>query len=134
MSGIYLKHSTYGKYMAVKEEKNWPCGHMASKWNKFTICDADGETNQLSNLVDGQMVKIKTHYTMHSNYEWAYASDAGWIYFDLFNSNEKQVWKLHKNGDKLAFENSYWPGYYLGTSDNWLATEEGLKVWWTPEN
>lgn len=120
--------------MGVTESKNWPCGHIDHKWNvarggPFTICDQDGEANALGDLTNGQYCKIKTQYTMHSNYEWAYSSDEGWIYYDLFSSNEKQLWKLHKSGDWLAFECTKWPGWFLGTSGSWQATE-GRKVWW----
>ena len=118
--------------MNVTTAKNWPCGQVRGKSHKFSILDSAGNPKELTSLKDGEFVKIKTHNTTFANYEYAYSSDKGWIYFDLFSSNEKQCWKLHKDGDKVAFENAYWPGYWIGIHDNWMATQP-FKVWWTQE-
>jgi len=132
MAGVHIKHVSKARYMAVKEDANWPCAFMDNKWNKFTVCDNDGEPNAKGDLDDGQYCKIKTHYTMHTNYEWCYMTDAGWIYFDKFSNNEKQLWKVHKSGSQVCFESAEWPGYYLGTKDEWLGSEQ-TKTWWLIE-
>jgi len=137
MTGVQIKHASYAKYMGVTESSflgsNWPRANMSCDPYRFSITDLDGEPNDsISDLADGQTCKIKTHWTMHPNYEFAYSSESGWIYFDLQSYNEKQVWKLHKDGDRVAFENQEWPGWYLGVEDDWLKVEE-TRVWWTLE-
>merc|ERR1712018_514940 len=100
--------------MAITQSKNWPCGYMACKNHKFTL-EEDGTPKTVNDLQHGRYVRIKTHYTTHPNYEYAYSSDEGWIYFDVKSENEKQLWKIHKNGAKVAFESKMWPGNYIGT-------------------
>ena len=58
--------------------------------------------------------------------------DIGWIYYDLFSFNEKQVWKARIDGNKACFEAIWWPGHYLGVVDGYLSSEEE-EVWWTIE-
>ena len=56
--------------------------------------------------------------------------DIGWIYYDLFSFNEKQVWKARINGNTACFEAIWWPGHYLGVVDGYLSSQEE-EVWWT---
>ena len=58
--------------------------------------------------------------------------DIGWIYYDLFSSNEKQLWKCRINGEQASFEAIWWPGHYLGVVDGYLSSQE-KEVWWTLE-
>ena len=61
----------------------------------------------------------------------------GWIYYDVFSSNDKQKWKVIRKSSvensKIAFENVNWPGYYLTGNDRSLCTWCGYtwKIWWT---
>lgn len=135
MARFHLKFATYNTYMNITSSKDWPCARLSGKGHTFSIVDTDdAEKNSLAELEHHSYYKIKTHNTTHSNYEYAYSSEEGWIYCDIFSNNEKQLWKLHKNGNQVAFENVYWPGSYLGAEDgSWCSTEKRV-VWWVPES
>ena len=81
-----IRHAGYRKYMGVTDAKNWPCAHLFDVSFEFSITDKDGKKiDKVDDLDDEQWVKIKTHDTMHPNYEWAYAADAG--KFAIFSSH-----------------------------------------------
>jgi len=131
----YLKHASTNSYMFVTEAKNWPCAKLAHKSHRFVFYEKSGKViGSLMDLNDGDYYRVLALNTTYPNYEYVYSSDAGWIYCDQPSNDGKQIWKLHKRGDQLAFENAEWPGYYLGADDgHWCTCKHTCIVWWVPE-
>jgi len=140
---FYIKHKAEPMYMYCKESQNWPCGSLnAMKKHKFSICDLQGKELENCELENGMLCKLGagSNTTMYENYEFAYpdSTSNGWIWFDVKDSDEaKQMWKLTLQetckGKEVTFENKHWSGWYLGSHEEWLCTEEGTPVWWSLE-
>jgi len=134
--GYYFIHPNGQKICEPVERKNWPCGIMDDEGctpGRHLFVEVDeGTPNEFGDIEHESIVKIKTASTTHPGYEIMYMADSGWIYYDLFSFNEKQVWKARIDGNKACFEAIWWPGHYLGVVDGYLSSEEE-EVWWTIE-
>lgn len=103
--------------------KNWPAGAVSDSAAPHYILGVDGVNGEPLN--SGAIVRLQSEGNGN-----LYCSDKGWIYYDKWSSNPKQLWKIKtvgvrsgpvREGDRVILSNENWKDAQLRHDGEWLS-------------
>lgn len=117
---------------------NWDEGMSSDVPSSHILLPVSKTTSGPINV--GDLVRIQTLNPHNSGYQFMYSSPTGYVWYDQLAENNKQFWKIQKegttgiggelkDGDLVFLENVEYPGSRLYEKDGKLCCGSSNHVW-----